>query len=409
MKEIDSSSDAIPSPFAETLLVDTCHGSLLHLLFRAPLPNAVLNWPSRILPFLFALLLFGLVPTALAMFTQAQWWNPAEGLEFPVLRDYATICLGFVTLPLCVTFLWTERHLIPQKLQSISQSGVLRLRDPVNTEFWQRRFKVTNLLAQFVGLIIGLACSFAIYSQWSQHPATIGTWQVNAQRDIVAAGWIFLAWQIPMFWTVITLYVFRAACIQALLRSLVSVSEVTPQPFHPDRAGGMSEVANIGLRNQYLLAAVGIQLVCAFVIAQSLRHLIPEMGSFLISTTIACASAYLVAGPFVFVAPLLPFRRSMLEKKSAALRKLGDGLQRVVDTIVRKLPHETPSEVQEKDIARYQLLMGMVEQEPVWPFDLVTRKRFMSAYLLPFLAWVVALPPVSEAIATAVHWLSGVP
>jgi hypothetical protein len=88
----------------------------------------------------------------------------------------------------------------------------------------------------------------------------------------------------------------------------------------------------------------------------------------------------------------------MLDKKTQALGKLGDGLQRVVDAVMSQLPKESPTPEQEKEINRLRGLTKLARRVPVWPFDTVTLRRFFTAYLVPVIAWVLADSPLHDGI-----------
>jgi hypothetical protein len=232
---------------------------------------------------------------------------------------------------------------------------------------------------------------------------------VSSKGHILITGWMFLLifW---LYWFLCTVYVVRAATTVWLLWSMVRSSDVLPRAFHPDRAGGLSQIGKIGLRNQYLLAAVGIQIVCGVLVAKALGALNPATRAFQVAFIVASTIAYALLGPFVFISPLLPFRQGMREKKMQALRKLGDGLQCCVDGIINRLPGAPPTADQEKEINRFKSLIKLVEREPVWPFDTLTLSRVVTAYLAPALAWTLAIGPIHDAITEKIdNWVSSPP
>jgi hypothetical protein len=152
----------------------------------------------------------------------------------------------------------------------------------------------------------------------------------------------------------------------------------------------------------FVLAALGVHIVCGLLVARAVSNANPDLTGFVATCVVAATIAYAIAGPFVFVAPLLRFRKSMLRKKTEALAKLGDGLQRAVDAAVNRLPKDYPSEDQETEIDRLKGLTKLVQSEPVWPFDIVTLRRFFTAYLVPVLVWVLAFSPIQDAIVRVV-------
>ena len=410
MNDASLGIESSPEPSSlHGLNIDTCKGSLLHILTRAPGPGGKLTWLSRVATYLLSAFVLGVIPIGTALATQKVWWTGNQSnneMAFPVLNDYNCIWVWFVTLPLLITFLRSERTLIPQRILSIHAAGVLRPKRDLDRACWEHRFKLANIWAQLAGLCISAIFACVVYRQWMETP--VDSWLLDKQGNIHITGWMFLFSFVGLFWSICTLYVARAAVTLWLLWSVVAVSEVLPRPFHPDRAGGLSEVAKIGLRNQYILAAIGVQLVCAASVTSTLVKAAPTSRAFLIAGLVAGAVAYVILGPFVFISPLMPFRKSMRAKKLDSLRKIGDGLQRLTDSIVNQLPTKSPTAEQQTEIERYNSLMELVEREPVWPFDTVTLRRFLSAYLAPVIVWLLALSPISKAIAELLYKILGI-
>lgn len=379
------------------LSIDTCKGSLLHILFRAPGPGATIDWKSRVAVYCVAMVLFGAIPVVLAICSSEQWWRSDKDFPLPIFRDYATLWLGFVSIPLLIVFSWTERALIPQRLLSVHDGNVLRPRGDLDTVRWEGRFKRANLWAQALGVCTAAVCSWVIYYFWT-HRSMASTWQFSHADGVRWTGWVFLLWQMPAFWCLCTFSLVRAVVVVSLLHAVVKNSEVMPRPFHPDRAGGLSAVGKIGLRNQYLLAALGVHLVCGLIVARGLSEADRGLAPFLETCLWLAFGSFLLAGPFVFAAPLLPFRTSMLRKRTEALWKLSDALQTVVDAVVSQVPNQFPTAEQEKEITRLRALTKLVQREPVWPFDVVTMRRFFTAYLAPVVASLLTLTPVKKPV-----------
>ncbi len=395
---VDSHSGSVS---VNDLKIDTCKGSLLHFLSLAPGPDAEITSRSQVAAFIVAALLFGAGPLAfVALTTHGFWAQSSPEMVFPILRDYQSVWAGFVVIPMLVTFLRSERAVIPQRLMSVRKNVTLRPKKHVNTALWVRRYMVVNILAQLIGLSIGFCMAFIMCGQCMTKP--VGGWIVTPEGHMLVAGWMYLVY-VGLFWFLCTFYVARAATTVWLLWSVVGSSDVLPHPFHPDRAGGLSQIGKIGLRNQYLLAAVGIQIVFSAWVAKVLGEANPATTPFQVAAIVVSTVSYAMLGPFVFISPLIPFRKGMRDKKIHALRKLGDALQCCLDGIINQLPETPPTPEQEKEITRFKSLMKLVEREPVWPFDTLTLRRFFVAYLAPALAWTLALGPIHDAISKEIE------
>src|SRR5581483_3628720 len=107
-----SSENSSPRTIPHGLGVDTCKASLVHVCFRAPGPGANIDWKSRFIPYGITMLFSGVIPTALAILAERSNLRPSSTIHLPILRDYLALFLGFVSVPLLIAFLWTERSLI---------------------------------------------------------------------------------------------------------------------------------------------------------------------------------------------------------------------------------------------------------------------------------------------------------
>ena len=381
----------------QDLSIDTCKGSLIHIFTRAPEPDEATTWPSAIVTYSIAAFVFGLSPVLAACFCTTL--KAGEILVLPLKQDWQTLWAGFVALPMLMLFLRSERALIPLKLRNIYQNETLKPTKRFQKHAWENYYRWLNIAAQGLGLMVGIGIALLNYSECNS--SRMDSWIVTGEGHVRIAGWLFLVLHAGAQWFLYVFYVARAFMTLSLLWSIVRISDIDPRPFHPDRAGGLSEIGKLGLRNQYLLGVIGIQIVLAAMvlryITQYPSHNVQSVH--FLSVVIYCEIVmYGLFGPFVFVAPLMPFRAQMRNNKLRALTALGGGLQRAVDGVVRNLPKHPPTSDQEKEINRYRVLMKLVDREPVWPFDVLTLRRFFAAYLIPVLVWTLAIPKMQDYV-----------
>lgn len=386
--------------------IDTCEGSLLHKVFRAAGPDDNLHWCwSWLMPYLVIVVLFAMLPIAVSMCEQKAWWTPQPDLKIPVLRDYSMLCMGLLTLPVITVLLLTERKVIPIALGGIKQSGILTPRDKLGdieehfqTE-WERKYLWLNIGGQIAGVLIGGLVACMNYLPW-RHGEHVPGWLLDSQLRISAGGWCLALWCLPGFYAVATLYIVRALGTSAFMHAISKSFKITPTPFHGDNAGGLSEIARIGLRNQYVLAVGGLNVVCLGIVVRNIveasKELHIQYPMHVVEGTIAAAVFYLVAAPVVFVIPLLPFRRSMREQRSLLLAKIGQLLNDSVTASLERTGNEPPTEKDAAIIKRLLELKKLVGRCPVWPFDIVTRKHFFTAYLAPAIAWLITYQPLTD-------------
>lgn len=372
--------------------LDTCRGSIIHWIFRIPSPGQPVHWlRSVVYPYAIVSLLFGLIPIGIIL-----WQRFTRNMPF--VLDYNLVCMSLLTLPLVTVMLLTERSLVASRIDRVRSRGILV---PKNSQSlrsrWELIFFRVNIAGQIFAILIGAAISSINYSAWT-HNAPTSLWALVESGSLTFAGWMMLLWLLPVFYFICVIYVVRALATTAMLWGIVENSEVKPQPFHGDNSGGLSSIARIGLRNQYVLAIAGINIVCFVSVARSLMQTTAPHSGYLLGFLIAATLFYLVAAPIVFICPLLPFRKSMREEKARLLESLGDGVRNKVNQIITRMEKEPPTKEDEEVLERFSKMSDLVGHCPVWPFDTVTLRRFLTAYLVPLITGVATLPPVVEAI-----------
>jgi hypothetical protein len=177
--------------------------------------------------------------------------------------------------------------------------------------------------------------------------------------------------------------VFRTLAISLFLRDAVAHASLRMMPFHPDRCGGLRPVGRLGLRNQWLLTILGLNIVTL-----GLMVLYLEMHGSVEAMPIAAAIAYVIVGPAVFVAPLLPFRNGMLRTKAELMSEVSERLRIELQRLRKQLPAGVITKDDEELIERLRKIGTIIDQLPVWPFDAGTLKGVVTAYAVPIGAGV---------------------
>ncbi len=397
-------SNARPKDPGSLGSLDTCKGSFLHWAFCAAGPSQPLHWwRSWLLPFLLLITIFSVIPVTTALLQQRSvriTGSSDYGQRPRVFHDYNMICMGILTLPLITLLLLTERSLIPSRIERVRMRGIIKNGDGEGLrKKWENLFYRVNIAAQVIGLGVGAAVASINLYFWKIGVLTT-EWMVLDHGAITITGWVVLGWLLLPFYFVSTIYVIRAIATALMLQGIVAESHVEPQPFHGDNAGGLSPIASIGLRNQYVLAAAGVNIVCLRVVMRHLMYTETHHTNYLEGLVIAAGVFYLLAAPTVFVCPLLPFRKSMRKEKARLLEQIGDGVEYRVDQIISQIKKEPPTKDDEEALERLAKLRDLVIHSPVWPFDTQTLKQFLTAYLLPLATAVAALPPVAGQISS---------
>lgn len=179
------------------------------------------------------------------------------------------------------------------------------------------------------------------------------------------------------------------------LYKFIKISAVRVDPFHQDRSGGLRKVGKIGLRNQYLLAISGVNVLCLFIVVRALGY--PQEMVLLL---VACVILVLFAGPLVFIGPLLPFRRSMRDAKQRQKEKIAKALAIHYHKMVGSLPDEDNVGLCHEKVHQLRELQQLAKRIPVWPLDVGTLEKFITAYFLP-----IATAIFTFAVERLISWL----
>jgi len=92
----------------------------------------------------------------------------------------------------------------------------------------------------------------------------------------------------------------------------------------------------------------------------------------------------------MFIGPLLPFRKSMLASKQREQQIVARKLREEYERVMSLLPQEGVTQTAVDSLKRLQEVQQIVNQIPVWPFDTITLRRFLVAYVLPLLPVIIA-------------------
>jgi hypothetical protein len=111
---------------------------------------------------------------------------------------------------------------------------------------------------------------------------------------------------------------------------------------------------------------------------------------------VAAVIAYVILGPIVFMAPLLPFRSGMLRNKSQLMSEVAQRIRVELDRLRGQLRSGQISKEDEELIERLRKIGAVIDELPVWPFDAGTLRKFVTAYVIPILS--SAAYPVVTAV-----------
>lgn len=356
--------------------LDTGKSSLVHRVFSSSPQESVSVAKHYVAPYLVTVLATYGVLLITTAFSPQSIIVRSQQVKIPFLLDANTNWMFLISLPLLVIFIVTERILIPSGVGNLIKSGVLSINNEIENSLlstWEKKYKTANVLGQIMGSIIGIGVSAMNYLAFVQ--TGFGSWQATGGK-VHLVGWYSLICMF-LFYSAVSVFVVRSITTIFFLRDLVRHSTIQIIPFHPDKCGGLSPVGILGLRNQYLLSAVGINVMLLFSNANIL-----DPNAKLQTMVILSVIAYVIFSPISFMGPLLPFRTAMQEDKSRLMNLVANRIKSDFNRIITLIDEGNMTKDDEELLTRYKNIGELIEKLPVWPFDVATISKFFTAYML---------------------------
>jgi hypothetical protein len=289
------------------------------------------------------------------------------------LYDWTILFAFLVSFPCLLILTVTDQDVLVQSLKTVESEGTITISPEDKKRVavrWNGRFRIINLVAQASAAMIGASIAYINYRLF---------------KDPRLGHWIFV------------IYLFRNIALSLLLGDIVRHARLQLLPWHPDRCGGLRPVGRLGLRNQYALSIFGVNVVLmAWVMIHDIIGTQEGIPASLYALMIAGVIAYLILGPIVFVAPLLPFRSGMQANKAELRSEIVQRLRMESERLRKQLPLKAAVTKEDEElIERLRQMCAAIDELPVWPFDPGTLRKFMTAYVIPI---VSAGYPVAKAI-----------
>lgn len=372
-----------PDSHARHLRLNTASGSILHRVAGYDKHGALRSPVSPLRVYLWAV---GFTCFPLLLLALLDFFSVAQAddlTRLPFFVDWNVIFMFVVSFPCIAILVLTDQSVLTEAVEHVQQEQTVEISETHTIALasrWHRRFRNINLGAQVAGIAIGLLVAYLNYLAYS--PREVGHW-MSRDGALLPVGYFFL-FSIFLFYFLASIYVLRCVAFALLLKDVVSHAELRLLPSHPDKAGGLRKVGNLGLRNQYALTLLGLNVVLLIVV--SMRYL--DVPPYLYELIVAAVIGYLVLGPLVFVGPLLPFRSGMLKTKSALMSEVAKRLRIELQRLRGELQSGTITKEDEELIERLRKFGAVIDELPVWPFDSGTVQKFLVAYVIPIVSSV---------------------
>src|SRR5262245_7696025 len=367
--------------------LDTTTDSAVHALFRC----LDRGGGGRALA-LFKLYVIAVALTLLPLLIGA-WLGPhslvARGaeLKLPFFYDWTILFAFLVSFPCLLILTVTDQDVLVQSLQTVESEGTITISPEDKKRVavrWNGRFRIINLVGQASAAMIGASIAYINYRLFKE--PSLGHWIFDGGA-LLGVGYVFLLC-LFLFYALIVIYLFRNIALSLLLGDIVRHARLQLLPWHPDRCGGLRPVGRLGLRNQYALSIFGVNVV---LMARVMLHDVggpeDEIRVELSEAMIAGVIAYLILGPIVFVAPLLPFRSGMQANKAELRSEIVQRLRMESERLRKQLPLKAAVTKEDEElIERLRQMCAAIDELPVWPFDPGTLRKFMTAYVIPIVS-----------------------
>jgi hypothetical protein len=359
--------------------LDTTRASLLH---RWAAFNGKIWWRGVVIYVVTTALTYGaMLAAVLASDVPAATASP--GVKLPFLQDWNIAFTFLVSVPIVLFLLVSDQRVLRRALQQVLDADVvvpLPDQAPQLIREWSERFRRGNLHGQWIILLISATLSAITLDLYRRSNAEFWAAPAGQLRLVGVVYW----YCITVLYFVLGFYCFRCVRQATLLRDLVDKATFQMRPFHPDGCGGLQPIGRLGLRNQYTLTVLGLNIL--IVAAINYSGVAPSAQSQIVILVAIATVIYLILGPLVFLAPLLPFGEKMREEKSKLRSGVGDRLRLEFLNVQRHLKTEAIDKTELEALERLKKLADMLNEIPVWPFDARTLRRFGTAYALPLAA-----------------------
>jgi hypothetical protein len=367
-----------------SLCPDTSRYSVLHWLSRRRGPGS--SPLSSVSVYLVVVALTYVPLFVAAELGPVALWGGSRGGPLTFLHDWGLGYALLVSLPSLVVLLVSDEQVLSASLGEVQRDGVIVLSKTTADTLkatWNRRLQLWNLGAQLLGLGVGVTLGLLTVRPY-RNPE-VASW-IAPGGHLGHAGYVYL-YCIILLYTVVIVYVTRCVLISCFLRALVEAAPLRILPLHPDRCGGLRPVGRLGLRNQYTLSVLGINIILLLAVWMYLMHDTAPLRDVMIGAAVA----YLILGPIIFMAPLLPFRAGMRAAKTEWTHEVARVVRVEIDRLRVQLGKNEIAKPEEESIERLRKVGEAIDELPIWPFDSRTLRSFATAYMVP-----VALPFVVE-------------
>ena len=327
----------------------------------------------------------------------------SAAVRLPFFYDWNIAFTFLVSFPCVVIFTMTDHSALGAALLRIQRDGILVIPEPDARDLcrkWRPRFRTVNRTAMIAGVLEGTL--LVVFNYIAYSTPGVGFWvSITADPRSLPVAYVFLSCIFAVY-SFTLFYIIRSVAMTLFLNDVVGHAQLQMLPFHPDKCGGLRPMGKFGLRNQYLLTILGVNIV--FLVVVTIRYL--KVPTSLAGLVAAAAAGYLLLGPVVFMGPLLSFRGAMIRTKAGLLSEVAQRLRLELQRLRKELPAGKLLREDEELIDRLRKVGEVIDKLPVWPFDADTLRKFLTAYVAPLAAAAFGSSIVRGFLKVALTWVA---
>ena len=355
----------------------------------------------RLSPLKFAIFLeLFVVLTFLIMFATDYLFNNSTSYTalFTHLCSWQTIIYAFIVTPVVPAFaIWISKA-GPECLESVILNNLeidevkkTTLFVDVQKFFKSHRWWKASLVVSCVAMVI----NYFLLTHKSEVYIVGGLVTFKSYKQLILPFYISIPVTI-IAWYLLCILISTQICVVRALHYLFSRTLAKIEPLHPDKCGGLYALSSYALRFVYCTAFCGLGITI-------LAYNSLKAGAFFNDVLIQIGLlAYIVLAPVCFFGTLNSAHKAMKRAKNELLSEISVRFNFAIRNI-RNIVTDGQEDLEPffKEINHFKTLHDIGSKFQVWPYDVSSIRRFLTAILSPL------IPLVYEFIKNIVPSFTG--
>jgi hypothetical protein len=331
-------------------------------------------------------------PLVIALVSGHNITQVTNELALPYLHDINMMTALWICLPAFIVLYARDTGYIAEIMTSLAKDGPAKWTVEGARAFRDHRqdiYKIWNKRSAIICLFLTLVVIFLNILTIIQTPGKAWVSIDVGTRFASYEGYWFLAVQLLCYWFMVFYQIARMIMGMYLLSayarhtsSETKTLKLEINPLHPDRVGGLRPIARLGLQNQTMVAILSINLGALIVVLDTI-------GSIMWMGWLAAAT-YIVVAPAVFIGPLLPFRKHVLNAKHSYLSRIAKQFKQDLDATLDDQDDAQRDSERLDRIERLTHIHERISRLPEWPLDTSTITKSVGVFMSPVVSVLVS-------------------